>query len=623
MDETIYDLVRKAEQNDQQGSTTISKYVTFDMRENIEKIDAYLNSKHISGDTDDMGREKPFFNIVTAAVNIWYRATDIDRKNIRIKASKAGDTVLSFLGTVHLQQWMRKSNFGQFLNEWGRSLVRYGSTVIKFVEKDGELYAEVIPWNRLIVDPIDFDANPRIEVLELTPAQLRKREGYDQEIVEKLIETKVTRETMEGQNKDNRSEYIKIYEIHGELPLSFLTGKDKDDDTYVQQMHVISFVEGKGKGEFDDFTLVSGREAKDPYMITHLIREDGRTQGIGAVEHLFEAQWMVNHNAKMIKDQLDLASKLIFQTSDGSFVGQNALSNIETGDILIHQANQPLTQINNGSHDIVQSQNILGMWKALGQEITNTPDALMGQNAPSGTAWRQVEAIQQEAHSLFELMTENKGLDIEKMLRHYVLPFLKRQLNNDDEVSATLDAHGIERIDAMYIKNEATRRANDKAVEAILNGEIAQPVEEAIPGEQAKVQEELQSLGGQRFYKPSEVSWKKEFENFEWDVEVDVTGEAKDNQANMATLTTLYQSLLGDPSQQAIAKMILGKILEMTGAVSPIELQTLPQPTQTPQTQALAGGGLHRWGLYKLNSIKYGKRKERSSFTYSRRSVIR
>lgn len=596
MDETIYDLVRKAEQNDQQGSTTISKYVTFDMRENIEKIDAYLNSKHISGDTDDMGREKPFFNIVTAAVNIWYRATDIDRKNIRIKASKAGDTVLSFLGTVHLQQWMRKSNFGQFLNEWGRSLVRYGSTVIKFVEKDGELYAEVIPWNRLIVDPIDFDANPRIEVLELTPAQLRKREGYDQEIVEKLIETKVTRETMEGQNKDNRSEYIKIYEIHGELPLSFLTGKDKDDDTYVQQMHVISFVEGKGKGEFDDFTLVSGREAKDPYMVTHLIREDGRTQGIGAVEHLFEAQWMVNHNAKMIKDQLDLASKLIFQTSDGSFVGQNALSNIETGDILIHQANQPLTQINNGSHDIVQSQNILGMWKALGQEITNTPDALMGQNAPSGTAWRQVEAIQQEAHSLFELMTENKGLDIEKMLRHYVLPFLKRQLNNDDEVSATLDAHGIERIDAMYIKNEATRRANNKAVEAILNGEIAQPVEEAIPGEQAKVQEELQSLGGQRFYKPSEVSWKKEFENFEWDVEVDVTGEAKDNQANMATLTTLYQSLLGDPSQQAIAKMILGKILEMTGAVSPIELQTLPQPTQTPQTQALAGGGTPQVG---------------------------
>ena len=65
-DTTIYDLVRKAEQDDLAGGTTISKYVTFSLRENIDKIDAYLNSKHISGELDSLGREKPFFNIVTA-----------------------------------------------------------------------------------------------------------------------------------------------------------------------------------------------------------------------------------------------------------------------------------------------------------------------------------------------------------------------------------------------------------------------------------------------------------------------------------------------------------------------------------------------------------------------------
>jgi hypothetical protein len=97
---------------------------TFDMRENINKIEAYINSKHISGDTDSMGREKPFFNIVTGIVNIWFRATDIDRKNIRIKSTKAEDTIMAFLGTVHLNQWMRKANFGVFLNDWGRTLAR-------------------------------------------------------------------------------------------------------------------------------------------------------------------------------------------------------------------------------------------------------------------------------------------------------------------------------------------------------------------------------------------------------------------------------------------------------------------------------------------------------------------
>lgn len=600
MDETIYDLVRKAETNDQAGATTISKYVTFDMRENVEKIEAYLNSKHISGDTDDLGREKPFFNIVTAAVNIWYRATDIDRKNIRIKATKSKDIILSFLGTVHLQNWMRKSNFGQFLNEWGRSLVRYGSSVIKFVEKDGELYAEVIPWNRIIVDTIDADNNIKIEVLELTPAQLRKKEGYDKKMVEALIETSSSRETLGGQKRDNKSDFIKVYEVHGELPLEMLTGRESDSETYVQQMHVVSFVASKDVAdEYDNFTLVSGREAKDPYMVTHLIKEEGRTMGIGAVEHLFEAQWMVNHNAKAIKDQLDLASKMFFQTSDGNFVGQNTLTNIETGDIMIHAPNQPLTQVNNGSHDITQAQSMMNMWKAIAQEITSTPDALMGSNAPSGTAWRQVEALQQEAHSLFELMTENKGLEIERMLRVHVLPFLKKKLNNDKEVSATLDVYGIDKIDAIYIRNEAIRRENKRAVEQILNGQIAEPLD--IAGQTANIQGELNDLGGQRFYKPSEIDWKTEFKDFEWEVEVDVTGEAKDNQNNMATLVTLYQSMLADPSQQKVARMILGKILEMTGAVSPIELQTMPETPQIQPQQALAGGGTPQVGALQAN----------------------
>ncbi len=581
-DTTIYELVRQAEQNDQQGNTLISKYVTFDMRENINKIEAYINSKHISGDTDSMGRDKPFFNIVTGIVNIWFRATDIDRKNIRIKSTKAEDTIMAFLGTVHLNQWMRKANFGVFLNDWGRTLARYGSAVTKFVEKDGELYAEVIPWNRIIIDPIDFDANVKIEVLELTPSQLRKRKGYDKTQVEALIEATAIRTDMNGQNKDNKSGYIKLYEVHGELPESYITGKDKDDDTYTQQMHVVSFVQGNGSNEFDNFTLISGHEARDPYMISHLIKEDGRSMAIGAVEHLFEAQWMMNHSVKAIKDQLDLASKLIFQTSDGSFVGQNALTAIESGDIMIHAMNQPITQVNNGSHDISSLQAFGQQWQQIAQNITSTPDALMGNNAPSGTAWRQVEALQQEAHSLFELMTENKGLAIEEMMRNYVLPFLKKKLNNADEVAATLDIHGIDKIDAKYIKNEAIRRENEKATEAILAGEQPQM---DILGAQAQIQGELDDMGGQRFYKPSEVSWKEEFKNFEWDVEVDVTGEASFSKEDLATLNTVLQTIAGNPMvlQDPNAKMVFNKILSLTGAVSPVELQSVPQTPPQPQ----------------------------------------
>ena len=170
---TIGELVRELESNFISGTGTLtSKYVTSDLYEDINKTYAYLESKHISGETDSLGREKPFFNIVLAARNIYYRATDIDRKNIEVKPTKTRDVIPAFIATVHLQNWMRKENFGAFLNDWGLDLSGFNSSVVKFVEKGENLHAMVVPWSRLIVDPINFDANPKIEILELTEAEL-------------------------------------------------------------------------------------------------------------------------------------------------------------------------------------------------------------------------------------------------------------------------------------------------------------------------------------------------------------------------------------------------------------------------------------------------------------------
>jgi hypothetical protein len=582
------------------GNTMLSKYVNFSLAETVDKIDAYLNSKHISGETDSLGREKPFFNIVTAACNIWFRATDLDRKNIKIKATKSSDMIASFLATIHLQNWMQKENFGQFLNDWGRTLSRYGSAVVKFIESEGELHRMVIPWNRLIVDQINFDNDVVIEVLELTPAQLRKRKGYDQEIVDKLIDSVVARETLGKNKKDNKINFIKLYEVHGELPLSYLTGKESDEDTYVQQMHVISYVAGKERGTFDDYTLIKGKEAKNPYMITHLIEEDGRTLSIGAVESLFEAQWMANHTTKQIKDQLDLASKLIFQTSDGNFIGQNALTSIESGDIMVHALNQPLTQVANNSHDITSLQNYGAQWKTLGNEITGISESMMGNAAPSGTAWRQVEALLNESHSLFELMTENKALALEDMLRTYIIPYIKKQMDTSEEITATLESYHLDKIDKMYVPYEATKRLAKKIIQEIIaTGEVPQISEADKQASTDQVKAELDAQGNQRFFKPDELTdmtWKELFKDLEWELEIDITGEQRDNQADMATLSTVFQTIASNPMalENPQAKLLFNKILTKTGTVSPIELadsnKPTPQPMMTQPVMPNSGG---------------------------------
>ena len=127
----------------------------------------------------------------------------------------------------------------------------------------------------------------------------------------------------------------------------------------------------------------------------------------------------------------------------------------------------------------------------------------------------------------------------------------------------------------MYVKSEAIRRHNDKAIEEILNGEIATGLD--IPAEEQKIREEQNTNGTQRFFIPSklsDMSWKDLFKDFEWTADVEVTGEAQDKQTILLNLNTMFQNLvrLNGRPMTAEEKLSFNKILDTAGSVSPLEL---------------------------------------------------
>lgn len=574
------------------------KYVTFNLYENTERIKAYLNNTHISGSEDALGREKPFDNIVRQAVNAWYKATDIDRKDIKITSSKRSQTLAALMLDILLKKWMKEENFGIFLNKWGRRSAEYCSTVLKFVEKEDKLHCEVIPWSRIIVDPLDFYSNWQIEKIYTTPSKL-KAMGYKQDVVEELIDDLTKRKNFDNTTITNDTDFIEIFEIHGEMPKSFITGKEKDKNTYTQQMHVISFSED-GKGEEKGYTLFSGEEKQTPYMITHLIEEDDRTQGVGPVEMSFDNQWMANHYAKLIKDQLDTSSQSIYQTSDASFAGSNVLNNFQTGDIFVHQPNQPLTKVNNSSTDVVTSANMANTWKATAKEITGTPDAITGNTMPSGTAYRQVAVLNREAHSLFEIMVENKSLYLEKMLRERIIPFLKKRIDNAEEISSLLSSSEITQIDSKFIEFKSQKMVEDFRKQLILSGQMAEEI--PMGAIQQNIKNSLTENGQTRYFKPSEledITWKELLKDIEYDVDINISGESANKEVVLSTLTTLLNTIK-DPAilQDKRAELIFDKIAEETGVISPVELasinknqQSSPMSTtaQTPPSMPVGG----------------------------------
>ena len=296
---------------------------------------------------------------------------------------------------------------------------------------------------------------------------------------------------------------------------------------------------------------------------------------------------MVNHNYLAIKNQLDLASKLIFQTSDPSFVGLNALASIENGQILNHKINEPLTAVPNGSTDTSSLLSVAAQWKSIGQEVNGVTDAMIGIRPSQGTSWRMQNLQLQEAQALFDVMKQNKGLALEDMLRDWIIPYIKTQLKDSKQIVATLEAHDVKKIDSMYVPQEAVKRYNRKIIDHVLKTNGKRPIGIDMKSELDQVQAEQNSNGNVRYFKPSEISkktWKQIFSDLEWEVEVMITDESSDDNATLQTLNSALQMVLNPAyATSPQAQMIVGKILQTVGGLSPLELASTPATNTPPQ----------------------------------------
>lgn len=620
--QSVGEIVRKAESDWRTGTVTKSKHVKFNPLETLNKIDAYLNSTHTTGQYDSRSRKKPFFNIVTAQANIWQRATDIDTNKIKFRGDNSKSWLNAIIAKIFVRKWMRKERFPQFLNDWGRVLSRYGSAVVEGIENSSGLHLSVLGWFTIIIDARQFGPNPKIKVLELTEAQLLERVTtmkYNKDAVDSLIKegAENTRHIMEGAQTDTKPGYYRLYEVHMTLSREILKKARKQDtidaDKYefFPQVHVISMIGKKdtsGKDEWKDFTIYAGIEKEGVHKITHLIEEDDRSIAVGAVENAFTAQWMVNESVKAEKDAIEIGSRLAMQTADESLTGQNVLDDFMSGDIFVHRPNMPLAKVDLAKPDIQSISGQREAWRGLAREINGISEAMLGIAPKSGTPASQTIAILRENYSLFELMTENKGLAVIDFFRDWILPYIKTKLlNNTDEIGEELENEDIERIDAVFLKDAAIKKANrqmfdeiNKNLDRIAAGKSIEPIDMGgmMQANLDQMQESLKLMGNTRYFKPSEITnamWAEQLKDFGWDMEIDVTGEESDIQEAYAAMTDAL-SLVMNPAYETNedAKMIVRKMLALKGAVSPTQLShraspALPQtvPSARPSLQPL------------------------------------
>jgi hypothetical protein len=479
---------------------------------------------------------------------------------------------------------MKGANFAALLNRMGYTRAKYGGVLVKKIEHGSELSIHVVPWRDAITDQVDIKNGIKIERHFYTPADLQEmatNSGW-QNIPEAIATaTKSQNADITAKSKRNRTlgANIEVWEIHGVLPDCYLDEyKDVEgaENTYSRQMHIVVLDE-QDKDETKGETLFSGTEPSDPYKYLAWEEIDGRGLGIGVIEDLFEAQVWTNYSVKQKKDMLDLAGRVIFQTTDGNIAAKNVLTDLEGGSIITTAPNTAITQINNSPQSLGGIAQLMEDWDTQAENITSTYPAILGSTPPhANAAFRLQASLQNEATAIFEYRRQEMGLLLQEMYKDWILPFLVKQINKTKEFVGDLTPDELQII-AATIADWETEAAKKNMT---LNKQvITQPQADQL--KQQIMQAHLKAGPKRKFGFP------KGYFKSDYNIDVITTGEQKDQQKMLAGIFQIFGVIGQNPNILSDPRMarLFNQAIEMLG-ISPTLMGGLPKGASVPTTPA-------------------------------------
>lgn len=550
--------------------------LTYNQWETLNRIYFYYNSKFTTGDIDDDGDRKYFYNINRNPCKVFTKAVDFDTKNIRLLTAGGGDPTKTWFMERDLKYWMRDKGFGKTLNRLFSELPIFGSVVLKII--DGTPY--FVDLRNFIVEAnantLD-DSNYIIEIHNLTIGQFRKI-AKDMQWKQSLVDEAI-RQYYEMKGRT----HMRLYERYGEVPVYDEKGNvtyeyrrvfsaDVGNDELDQQGQVVTYHKG--------VEMESKAWEGHPYREFHTDKMSGRWLGVGVVESLFEPQVRMNESTNLQSKASYWSALRVFQSRDAS-VARNMLSEVRNGEIL--QVDSEITQINMEDRNLAYFANDDQKWLRNRDELTFSYDVVQGERLPAGTPLGSAQLAVSQTLTYFETIQENIALDVKEMLYEDIIPYFEKESSLEHTirlVGQDLDQY-INMIKNDLVIKEVIRIATTDG-RLVTNAErdaIGIAVGESIKQNKEKI---LTVPTG--YYK-----------DIKYDVDIDITGESIDTRVRSATLFAILQAMTADPTMTT--DPVKRKFLYTMGEDGGINMSDyLDVPNQTPQSfvppQSRAGGGV-------------------------------
>ena len=355
MAKDIFDFITQEEVAYQTLPIAVAENYEWNMAKHVNTTTLYKNSQYLSGKDED----KPFKNIIRPILNLQYRSEGFDVKDIVLFVNDSEKYFMSFLVKKFHEKWARENKIDTFIDKMVESYVDYGGALVKNVN---DVKPEVVPLQSIaFCDQTDILSGAIGIKHFFAPDQLMDMasKGWGNpkhgataslsEIITLAQDYKIDNSQDKKKSK-TPGKYIEVYEVHGMFPDEWLENpneteigetldQENAEKTYTRQIHIVTFLKDSNNNK-KGITIFKGKESESIFKL--ILRDEiyGRALGFGGAEELFEPQVWINYDVIRMKGMLDIASKVIYQTSDSAFANRNKTSDLENGEYPHHRGRQ-------------------------------------------------------------------------------------------------------------------------------------------------------------------------------------------------------------------------------------------------------------------------------------------
>lgn len=589
----IFQMIRQERLDFLYNYIEIVPAYVFNQYDTLKKIHLYYNSHFVDGDYENVlgvKRKKHFHNISAWRCEVATKMLDLDTKDFSVIGTDPNQDLNTFLLEKELKLWLKTNELGLVLNQIVEELPVYGSVVLEKV-KGG---ARVVDLRFLYNDPTceSLDKARYINIKNyMSIAEMRKMIGVWDNVEEAIQKFKTSYspqfDPLVGSvlRPTFGSPFIEVWRRYGEVPKSYFTNDEKDNDTWVLARFDCAGVDNISRNDSgitireEGLILYKEMLKELPLQEVHYTRVKGRWLGRGIVEKTFEEQRRINEIKNQKAKAMEIGALTILQTRSDS-VASNILTDVENGYIMT--VKDEISQVPTEMRDFVAFDKEEENLAIQSDRQTFSYDVVRGEATPASSTLGAVQLQNAQASSSFEYKRENIGLALSKFIRHIVFPELKKDLDKEHILRFTGSLGDLNKIRDLA----ATTYARNAQYDSISRGEV--PMDEETLKQQAL--DELKR-GGEKVWIKMEEGFGSFMDKVDWYVDLVITGENRNLQAQINNAQAVLNLLAADPTvlQDPTKRSLIFKILANLGFhIS--ELDQLDRSANPGQAQGVQGG---------------------------------